>query len=294
MTSTVAKVNGISICYETFGPADGVPLLLVMGLGVQMIAWEDDFCRGLADRGYFAIRFDNRDVGESTHLHDAPPPDVLAALHRKDMSSASYTLEDMADDSVGLLDELGIERAHLVGVSMGGMIAQTLAIRHPGRVASLTSVMSTPAPAIGPPTREAMAALMQPPAESREQAIENSLRTADVIASPGFPRDDASIRDRAGRSYDRGFDPMGVGRQLLAIHASGDRSSALTGVTVPTVVVHGLDDPLVGVDGGRATAAAVPGSELVLIEGMAHDLPPGVWPRLYDAIDSAVRRASQP
>jgi len=293
MTAASAAVNGITLCYETFGSADDAPVLLVMGLGVQMIAWDEEFCQGLVDRGYYVIRFDNRDVGESTHLHDAPPPDVLGALHRQDMSSASYRLEDMADDSVGLLDELGIGRAHVVGVSMGGMIAQTVAIRHPDRVASLTSIMSTPAPAIGPPTREAMAALMQPPAESKEVAVENAYRGWTVIGSPGDPADEARIRDRAARAYDRGYDPMGVGRQLLAIHASGDRSAALAEVKVPTVVIHGLQDPLVGVDGGRATAAAVPASELILIEGMAHDLPRRVWPRIFDAIDFVVRRAGR-
>lgn len=292
MTTGLAKSNGIELAYETFGDPAGRPLLLVMGLGAQMIAWPDGFCIALADRGFHVIRFDNRDAGLSTHLHDAPRADVIAALSG-DTSSASYRLEDMADDTVGLLDALGIQQADIVGASMGGMIAQTVALRHPERVRSLTSIMSTPAPRIGPPTREALHLLIAPPATSREEAITRRLEANRVIGSPGFPVDEEWVTRTAGLAYDRSYDPPGFARQLVAIHASGDRTAALAEVTVPTVVIHGEEDTLIQVDGGHATAKAIPGAELVVVPGMGHTLPAPVWPLILDAICAVAQRADE-
>ena len=289
-TATATTANtGMEIAYETFGEDRSRPLLLVMGLGTQMLAWHDDFCQSLVDRGLFVVRFDNRDVGLSTHLHDAPPPNLMAAFGG-DTSSASYTLDDMADDAAGLLDALDLDSAHVVGASLGGMVAQTIAVRHPDRVRSLTSIMSTPSPAIGSPTDAALAVLMAPPATSRDEAVDRALRAYRVIGSPGYPLDEAWLADVSGRAYDRGYDPMGVARQLMAIHASGDRTAALRGLRVPTLVVHGDSDPLVQVAGGRATAEAVPGAELLVLEGMGHNLPRDLWPTIVDAISRIAER----
>ena len=283
MTVETVKANGIEIAYETFGDPGARPLLLVMGLGAQMLVWHDDLCSAFVDRGFHVIRYDNRDVGLSTHLHDAPAPDVMAAL-AGDHSSASYTLDDMADDAIGLLDELSIRSAHVVGASMGGMIAQTIAIRHADRVRSLTSIMSTPAPGVGAATPEASAALLAPPATNREAAIERALAASKVIGSPGYPADEEWMKWATGEAYDRGFDPAGVARQLVAIQASGDRRPGLAQVQVPTLVIHGADDPLVQLEGGEATARAVPDAELLVIPGMGHSLPRQVWPQIVDAI----------
>ena len=285
-----ARANGLELAYETFGDPAGRPLLLVMGLATQMLAWHEDWCADLVRRGFFVVRYDNRDIGLSTHLSDAPPPDLMAALGG-DTSSASYTLDDMADDAAALLDALQIPAAHVVGASMGGMIAQMLAVRHPGRVLSLTSIMSTPGPAIGPARQEAMAVLLAPPVTSRDEAVERGIGTYRVIGSPGYPLDDAWQRGVAGESYDRAYDPLGVARQLLAIQASGDRTEALRGITAPTLVVHGEDDPLVQVEGGRATAAAVPGAELLTIPGMGHNLPRELWPQILDRVEALTARA---
>ena len=288
------QTRDVEIAYETFGDPSGRPLLLVMGLASQMLHWHEDLCRLLVDRGFHVVRFDNRDIGLSTHLTDAPPADVLAALGG-DTSSASYTLDDLADDIVGLLDGLGLaDPVHVVGASMGGMIAQTLAVRHPDRVASLTSIMSTPSPAIGAPTEAATAVLLAPPATDREQAVQRTLGAYRVIGSPGYALDEAWLADIAGQSYDRGYDPPGVARQLLAVAASGDRTAALAGITAPTLVIHGEDDPLVQLEGGRATAAAVPGAELMVLPGMGHNLPRELWPTFVDAIVAVADRAEQP
>jgi len=290
MTSGTVQTNGVEIAYETFGPDSGRPLLLVMGLATQMLAWHEELCQLLVDRGFYVVRFDNRDVGLSTHLHDAPPADVMAAFGG-DTSSASYALEDLADDTVGLLDGLGLPTAHVVGASMGGMIAQTVAIRHQDRVRSLTSIMSTPSPSIGAPTPEAVGVLLAAPATNREEAVQRAVDTYRVIGSPDYPLDVEWLSGIAGTSYDRGFDPAGVSRQLLAIHASGDRTAALAGVTVPTLVVHGDRDPLVQVEGGHATAAAVPGAELLILPGMGHNFPRELWPTVVDAIAGVADRA---
>lgn len=292
MTVQTAPANGIEIAYETFGDPGGRPLLLVMGLATQMLAWHEEFCGALVDLGFHVVRYDNRDIGLSTHMHDAPPPDVMAALGG-DTSSASYTLDDLADDAVALLDHLGIDRAHVVGASMGGMIAQTVAIRHPARVASLTSIMSTPSPAIGSPTQEALAVLFAPPATSREEAVARARATYEVIGSPGYPLDTAWLETVSGEAYDRAYDPLGVARQLLAIHASGDRTPRLRDLAVPTLVVHGDADPLVQVAGGHATAEAVPDAELMVLEGMGHNLPRELWPTITSAIAKNADRAAQ-
>lgn len=281
---------GVDIAFERFGDRQGPPVLLIMGLGTQMLGWPDGFCAELADRGMQVIRFDNRDIGLSTHMTDAPAPDVGAAL-AGDPSSASYKLSDMGRDTVGLLDSLALPSAHVVGASMGGMIAQTLAIEYPDRVRSLTSIMSTTGdPSVGLPTKPAMAALLSPPAASREQAIERTLAIVRVIGSPGFALDETEIRRRTGLAYDRSNDPVGVARQLVAIAASGDRTAALSRVSIPTLVVHGADDPLVDVSGGRATARAIAGAELEVFDGMGHDLPRGLWAEIAWRIAELVER----
>jgi pimeloyl-ACP methyl ester carboxylesterase len=286
-----ARVGQIELAYETFGSAEDTPLLLVMGLATQMIGWPDEFCRMLADRGHYVVRFDNRDIGLSTHLDDAGVPDVLAVMGG-DHSRVAYRLAEMADDTAGLLDVLGIGSAHVVGASMGGMIAQSLAIRHPEKVRSLTSIMSTTGdPAVGAPAEAAMGVLLAPPATDRDSAVQRAIDTYRVIGSPGFEFDEASLRERAGLSYDRRYNPAGVARQLAAILASPDRTADLARVAVPTLVVHGEQDALVNVSGGRATAAAIPGAELLVVDGMGHDLPRAVWPQLVDRIAALADRA---
>ena len=279
-----APANGIEICYDTFGQPANPALLLVMGLGGQMTAWEPDFCDALANAGFHVIRFDNRDTGLSTKMESAPTPDIGKAM-TGDMSSASYTLWDMADDAVGLLDHLQLERAHIVGASMGGMIVQAIAIRHPHRVISMTSIMSTTGnPSVGQATSAAMTALMAPPATSRDEAIERGKQSARIVGSPGYPAGDEVVAARIARDFDRCFYPIGVARQMLAVMATGDRSEALNTVTAPTLVIHGEDDPLVTLSGGQATAAAIPGARLVTFPGMGHDLPASLRAKFVEVI----------
>jgi pimeloyl-ACP methyl ester carboxylesterase len=288
-----ARVGDIELAYETFGDQADPPLLLIMGLATQMIGWPDEFCTGLAERGLFVVRFDNRDIGLSTHLDDRGAPD-MGALLGGDRSQARYALADLADDTIGLLDELGIDSAHVVGASMGGMVAQVVAIRHPRRVRSLTSIMSTTGdPAVGSPSEAAMGALLAPPATDRESAIQRAVNTFRVIGSPGFEFDEQALRERAGLAYDRRYNPPGVARQLAAILTTPDRTADLGSVSVPTLVVHGEQDALVNVSGGRATAAAIPGAELLVVDGMGHDLPRAVWPQLIDRIGALVERAEK-
>ncbi|GAA1433301.1 alpha/beta hydrolase [Microlunatus lacustris] len=283
--------DGIQIAYETFGQPGDPPILLVAGLGGQLLTWREGFCTELVDRGHFVVRYDNRDIGLSTHLDGAPRPDVPALL-AGDRSSAAYDLSDMADDAARLLDHLGLAAAHVVGASLGGMIAQTLTIDHPERVLSLTSIMSTTGdPAVGRSSEVAMAVLLAPPARSREEALERSVASSRVLGSPSHPADPDEVRQHAAEAWDRDHDPAGVGRQFAAAHASGDRTARLAEVAVPTLVLHGADDPLIDVSGGRATAAAVPAAELVVLEGMGHDLPAALWPEVADAIAALVRRA---
>lgn len=283
-----ARANGIELEYESFGRAGDPPLLLVMGLGAQMILWHEEFCGALAERGFHVTRFDNRDVGRSTWLDAAGMPDVLGALTAAGAGQpidAPYRLSDMAADAAALLDTLGAGSAHVVGASMGGMIAQTIAIEHPARVRTLTSIMSTTGhPGLPPARPEAMALLMAPLPTERAAQIERSVEAARVIGSPAYPSDPAELRALAERAYDRGINPPGFARQLVAILASGSRRAALAGVRVPTLVIHGDADPLVPVEAGRDTAAAVPGARLLELPGMGHDLPRALWPAVVDAI----------
>ncbi len=279
-----ARANGIDIEYDTFGDPADRPMLLIMGLGGQLIAWDDELCSRLAGHGFRVVRFDNRDVGLSTKIEGAPVPDIMAVV-QGDRSSVPYSLEDMAADATGLLDALGIEKAHVVGVSMGGMIAQVVAIDHPDRVLSLASIMSTMGdPSVGAPTPEAMAVLMRPPPQERDEVIAREVETHKAIGSPGFPVDEERTRRRAAAAYDRSFYPQGVARQVAAVVAASDRTEELSHVDVPTVVIHGTTDPLVTPSGGEATAKAIPGAELIMIEGMGHELPPGAWPTVVDAV----------
>jgi pimeloyl-ACP methyl ester carboxylesterase len=290
----LAPANGIELAYQKMGDPDGEPLLLVMGLATQMIAWEEGFCSLLADRGFLVVRFDNRDIGRSTKIESAGLPSrVDMTIGRR--ATAPYLLRDMANDAVGLLDHLGIDSAHVAGVSMGGMIAQTLAIEHPGRVRSLASIMSTTGNRrVGTPALKSYGVLFGRPPHGRQEAIERAVRTFSVIGSPGYPFDEERLREIAGRSYDRGHSTAGVLRQLHAVTASGDRTRALASVTVPAVVIHGKCDPLIRASGGRATARAIPGARLRLIDGMGHDLPPALWPTFVEEIASNAERAGEP
>ncbi|HLL54314.1 MAG TPA: alpha/beta fold hydrolase [Myxococcaceae bacterium] len=282
----------IDIAYECRGDPTHPPVLLIMGLAAQLVHWPEGFVDALVARGLFVVSFDNRDSGHSTHLHDAKPADLPAAL-AGDLSSASYTLSDMAADSVGLLDALRIDAAHLVGASMGGAIAQTLAIEHPRRVRSLTSMMATTGDMsvgqIHPATMKSV--FGGPPAHTREEVVARALRASRIIGSPDYPADPAEVAEVAGLAYDRDHDAEpAIVRQAVASVASGDRTGSLRRLDVPALVLHGLADTLCDPSGGRATAAAIPGAELVLIEGMGHDLPRGLWDRLADHIAAIVQR----
>ncbi len=284
------RANGIDIAYDTFGDASAPPMLLVMGLGEQLIAWDDEFCVALAAHGYWVIRFDNRDVGLSTRFDEAGIPDILAMMQGAPIPPP-YTLRDMAADAVGLLDALQISSAHVVGISMGGMIAQEIVINWPNRVRTLTSIMSsTGDPTLPPPRPEAMALLMTPPPPDREGYIQSAFQTWRVLNGPSFPIDEERVRVRAGNSFDRGLSPAGTMRQLAAIVRSGSRREALGDVRIPSLVIHGDADPLVPVEGGVATADAIPEAELLIIKGMGHDLPVPVAPQVIEAI---VRHAAR-
>jgi pimeloyl-ACP methyl ester carboxylesterase len=290
-TINVATAGDIELAYQTFGSPSDPPLLLVMGLATQMLGWDERFCGRLADAGFHVIRFDNRDIGLSTHLDAAPVPDVLALLGDPGAATAPYTLPDMADDTAGLLDALGLDSAHVVGASMGGMIAQELAIRHPERVRSLTSIMSTPSRAAGQARPEALAVLFLPPPTDLESAGRRAVQVYRVIGSPGYPLDEPRVDATARLAFERGHDPAGVARQIAAIAVSPDRTPGLRELDVPTLVLHGADDPLVEVDGGEATAAAVPGARLVVIPGMGHNLPAPLWPQIVDEIVTLAHKA---
>lgn len=275
--------GGITLCWDEFGDRADPPLLLIMGLATQMIAWHEDFCDELAGRGFHVVRFDNRDIGRSTHM-GFPPPSTTQILRRRTRPE-QYTLSDMAGDAAGLLRELGLAPAHVVGASMGGMIGQMLAAEHPEAVRSLVSIMSTTGNRWrGQPSPSVYRHLLRPPPVDRQGFIERAERVFGVIGSTGFERDAASIREYAARSFDRGHRIDGGARQLGAIVASGDRTAALARIEAPTLVVHGSVDRLVRPSGGRATAKAITGARLLIVEGMGHDLPRGAWPRLIEAI----------
>jgi pimeloyl-ACP methyl ester carboxylesterase len=287
----LASVNGIEIAYQEVGDPGGEPLLLVMGLATQMLAWDEEFCSLLAERGFRVVRFDNRDIGHSTMLEEAGMPSradlFLGRRHR-----AAYLLSDMADDAVGLMDHLGIDSANVVGVSMGGMIGQTLAIEHPERIRSLVSMHSTTGSRwVGTPSFKAFSMLMAKAPRGRDAYIERIVKTYSLIGSPAYPMDEGRLREVAGRMYDRSHNPRGVLRQLHAISASGDRTAALGKVDLPATVIHGTRDQLIRLSGGRATARAIPGARLRIFEGMGHDLPRTLWPTFADEFCDVAARA---
>jgi len=292
----MARTNGIELCYETFGDPGAEPLILIMGLGAQMILWHDEFCQKLAARGFYVIRFDNRDIGQSSKLSGGKPLTAFELIKLRLLKipvKAPYRLRDMAEDTVGLMDALGIASAHLVGASMGGMIAQEIAISFPQRVRSLTSIMSTTGnPKVPGPTKEAMAVLMAPPPKSKEEYLARFGQTWKILRAGSFPEDEARDRAIAERTFARGLNPAGVGRQMRAILASGSRKQRLGAVKTPTLVIHGTVDPLVHPAGGKDTAASVPGAKLVMIERMGHALPIPMWPQIIDAIDKHAHGAS--
>jgi pimeloyl-ACP methyl ester carboxylesterase len=287
--------NGLELEYDTFGNRADRPLLLVMGLGTQMIAWDEEFCEALAERGHHVIRFDNRDIGLSTKLDEHPPPSLLELVPKAlagEPLEVPYDLSDMADDAIGVLDALEIDSAHIVGASMGGMIAQCVALQARERVRSLTSIMSTTGRRDLPSAKpEAMLRLMTPPPTEREALIEHRLTTHRVIGSPDFPFDEARNRERAIRAIDRSDHLVGSARQTAAIAASPPRDEALRSLQLPTLVIHGNADPLVPVEAGLDTHACIANSEMMVIEGMGHDLPQGVWPQIVDGITKLTERS---
>ncbi|MGN6275844.1 MAG: alpha/beta fold hydrolase [Solirubrobacterales bacterium] len=289
----MAPANGVELCYQEMGDPDGEPLLLVMGLATQMIAWDEEFCAMLAARGFRVVRFDNRDIGRSTRIGAAGAPGKLDLILGR--GTPPYLLRDMAADTFGLMDHLGIDSAHLVGASMGGMIVQSAAIERPERVRSLTSIMSTTGSRrVGHPSYKTFGLLLGKPPREREAAIERVVRVFRVIGSPGYPFEEERIREIAGRSFDRGHSEAGVARQLHAITASGDRTPGLRKLDLPALVIHGKNDVLVNPSGGRATAKAIPGARLKLVEGMGHDLPRPLWPTFVEEIAANSARAPEP
>ncbi len=272
-----ANANNIEIEYDTFGDPSSRPLLLVAGLGTQMIWWREEFCEKLVDKGFYVIRFDNRDVGLSTKLEEVQAP---------------YDIEDMANDAIGLLDALNVDKAHICGASMGGAIVQEMTIKYPARILSLTSIMSSTGRAdLPPPKPEAIKLLMMPAPEERDGYIEYYVNLWCVLHGSGFPFDEEEGREMAAKLYDRSFYPQGIDRQLIAISVSGSRKSKLASVNVPTLVIHGGDDPVVSLEGGKDTAESIPGAELLIIEGMGHALPLEAWPQIIDAISANADKA---
>jgi pimeloyl-ACP methyl ester carboxylesterase len=287
---TTAQVNEIDIEYEVSGDPANPALLLVMGLGAQLIVWPEEFVNQLVKHGFYVISYDNRDVGLSTKFEGLPE---MTSLFGGDGSSSIYSIEDMAEDGVALLRHLGIAKAHVVGASMGGMIVQAMVIHHPDLFLTATSIMSTTGDrSVGAPTGEALTALLRPIATTRDEAIAGSVAGAKVIGSPGYPTDDAVVAARAGVAYDRAFFPEGTARQLGAILSAADRTEGLRGVKIPFLVIHGAADPLVQPSGGEATAAAVPGAKLLTIPGMGHDLPTELIEPIVEAIVATTELAS--
>lgn len=279
-------VNGMDLCYETFGDPAHEPLLLIMGLGAPMTWWDVEFCAELAGRGFYVVRFDNRDCGRSTWL-DGQVDLRLAVLLRR----SPYYLEDMADDAAGLLDHLGLAQVNVAGTSMGGMIAQLLAIRHPQRVRTLTSIMSsTGSKFVGRPSLTGWKALLTAAPSEREAYLDHQVRTFTTLQSPGYPIDEQRVRLRSAMSYDRGLNASGRARHLAAVLAATDRTPKLRELRMPVTVIHGTDDHLVGVSGGLATARAIPGAELHVINGLGHELPPALWARYADFIEHTAQR----
>jgi pimeloyl-ACP methyl ester carboxylesterase len=276
--------RGVTLCYETFGASSDRPLLLVMGLGSQMIFWEEDFCDALAARGFYVIRFDNRDTGRSTIMADSPTP-TLKQLMLRDKRGTAYPLDDLAADAAGLIEALGIARADIVGASMGGMIAQLIAINHPDRTRSLVSIMSTTgSQLVGRPQPAMYPHLLRRPAKTREGYIAGTVKALEAISSKRYVAGTEHWRGLATRAYDRGYHPAGTARQLAAINTCWNRTKALRKLTIPATVIHGTDDPLVNPSGGRATAKAIKRASLLMLSGMAHDLPRPLWPQMIEGI----------
>jgi pimeloyl-ACP methyl ester carboxylesterase len=296
----ILRVNGVNLCYDSFGDSNAMPILLIAGLGTQMIRWPVLFCETLAAWGYRVIRFDNRDAGCSSHFTDHRPPDFAAlasALAAGQRPCVPYTLHDMADDTIGLLDALGIEGAHLVGRSMGGMIAQIAASTYPARVLSLTSIMSsTGNPALPSAAPDVMAMLTRrapDPLEDQAGFLQHSLAFARRIASPGFPFDEQTHRALILEETRRAYDPSGFGRQSAAIAATGDLRPLLARITVPTLIVHGADDTLIPAACGRDTAISIRGARFMLLQGMGHDLPSALYETVAKAIDRNAHRSAR-
>ena len=289
MTEEIADAGrGISLAFERIGDRGAEPLVLVAGLGQQLHSWPDAFCAQLAERGFEVIRFDNRDVGRSTHLRFRPPG--LPAMLAGRFPPQQYDLTDLAADTAGLLDALDLETVHIAGVSMGGMISQTVAARYPDRVRTLTSIMSTTGSRVfGRPAFSTLRILGAKPPKSRDEAVESAVRMFRHIGSHGFPFDEPWVREMAGTGWDRDPTTGGVGRQLAAILKSGNRTALLRKITAPTLVIHGDRDRMVHPTGGAATARAIPGARLETVRGMGHDLPEGAWPTILDLIDKHAR-----
>jgi pimeloyl-ACP methyl ester carboxylesterase len=290
MSEQFADLGRVTLCYETFGDPADPAMLLIMGLGTQMIAWRDDFCRQLVDQGFFVIRFDNRDSGRSSSMKGRPA--TLRQLVTKRVKAPPYTLGEMADDAIGLLDHLGIEKAHVVGASMGGMIAQHIAMRYPARVRSLTSIMATTGGRfVGQPRMAAIPLFLSRPA-GKEDYVERAVKLFRAVGSKRL-FDEDYVREGAVKAWERGLNLAGTGRQLAAITADGNRKKRLARVTAPTLVIHGKDDRLVSPSGGKATAKAIPGARLLLLHDMGHDLPRPLWPKIIDAIVENARRTKE-
>jgi pimeloyl-ACP methyl ester carboxylesterase len=289
------RANGIDIEYESFGREGDPAVLLVMGFATQLVAWPESLCNGLAGKGFRVIRFDNRDIGKSTHLTEIAPPNLAAMMAEREAGrwpAAPYSLDDMAADAAGLIDALGIARAHVVGASMGGMIAQLAAIHHPAKVKSLVSIMSTTGrPDLPPAKPDAFAAIMTPPASlSREDRIARGVEVMRVIGSPGFPASEAELRETVARGVDRTpYDPFGIARHMAAVVAARPRNDRLKALKIPALVIHGADDPLIPASGGEDTARSIPGAELLIVPGAAHDLRESLVPVYLKAIGSFLR-----
>ena len=298
MTSVSAeqfcRVGDVDLCFQTFGDPADPTVLLIMGLGTQMLAWHEDFCELLVQRGFHVVRFDNRDCGRSTHLDRFPPP-TLTELLTRHIRHPAYTLDDLADDAAGLLHHLGIDAAHVVGASMGGMIAQTLAARSPARVRSLVSIMSNPGSRRhGQPAPRVLPLLLRHPPTDKDAYIEDMVRVFGILGSPGYERDEVGLRALLATSHERGMTRSGTARQLAAILASGNRTASLHTIRAPALVIHGAADRLISPSGGRATARAIPGAHLLVLAGMGHDLPRQLWPVLVRAIAlNATREAER-
>lgn len=292
---TTARNGNVLLEYETFGSSGGAPLLLISGTGVQMLIWPEEFCQDLVKRGFHVARFDNRDTGGSTHLTGTPVPSMVTALLRP--ASAPYRLADLADDAVAVMDALGWKSAHIIGASLGGMVAQELALRHPSRVLTLTSIMSTSSARIATlPTKAAMKAIKamgSPPIDDADDAGDRAVSFKRVVGAGGYPLDEESIRDIGRRSFLRcPNNDEDDRRQRIAVVASGDRRKRLATLSVPALVIHGEKDPVIGVKGGRSTARSIPGARLRIIPGMAHDLPSALWPELIDEIEALAQAAT--